>query len=98
MLDADDAGHPLAGVIAREVGVAFLEEVDAPRIIVEAAGDGNAHSGEVGAAIDGVDGVGEGVDRFGVGIAVLDGGFDADVVDLFSTEKTGWSTSRLRLR
>ena len=35
------------------------------------------------AAVDGVDGVGERIDRLGVGVGVLDGGFGADAFHLF---------------
>ncbi len=81
VLDADDGGHALAGVVTREVGVAVLEQAVAAGVVVDHPGDRRAQAGHVRTAVYRVDGVGEGVDRFGVGVGVLDGDLDADVVD-----------------
>ena len=37
----------------------------------------------MGAAVDGVDGIREGINRFSVGICVLHHEFDPDVIDFF---------------
>lgn len=47
-------------------------------VVVEAAGDGGFEAGEVGAAIDGADVVGEAEDEFVVGVVVLEGDVDGE--------------------
>ncbi len=66
-----------------KLGSASLSKPLLAGVIVDHARQGRAQTGQVRAAVDGVDGVGKGVDRFGVSIGVLDGGFDADAVHLF---------------
>ena len=82
VLDGDDGGQALARVVAGEVRVGILEQAVLAGVVVDHARQRGAQAGQVRAAVDGVDRVGEGVDRLGVGIGVLDGGLDADALDL----------------
>ena len=52
------------------------------RPVVDGAGERRAQAGQVRAAVRGVDGVGEGEDRFVVAVVVLDGGLDQVAFDL----------------
>src|SRR5579883_422830 len=81
-LDADDGGQALAHIIAAEVAVLLFEQAHLARIVIERAREGAAEAGDVHAAIDGVDAVGEG--KFGgvPAIVVLHSQFDFDAVHL----------------
>ena len=81
--DADDGREPFTRVLTGEVGFIVLEQAVFARVIVEGAGDRGTQSRQVGAAVGGVDGVGERVHRFHVLRGVLDGRLHQDVVDLF---------------
>src|SRR3990172_3052879 len=70
-LDADDGDEPLADVFAAEVGVGVLEYLLLAGVVVEDAGEGGAEAGEVGAAVDRVDAVGEGEGGLREAIVVL---------------------------
>ena len=52
------------------------------RVIVEDAGQGRAEAGQMAAAVDGVDGVGEAKCRLGEAVVVLERGFDGRAVGL----------------
>ena len=69
----DDGGQALAHVVAGEVGVTLFEDVGLAGVVVEGAGEGAAEAGEVRAAVNGVDVVGEGEDRLGEAVVVLQG-------------------------
>ena len=58
--DADDGGEPLADVVAAEVGGVLLDELALAGVVVDGAGEPGAEADEVGAAVGGVDAVGEG--------------------------------------
>ena len=62
----DDRGDALADVLALEVGVLLLEEVLGAGVLVHHRGERRLEALLVGAALDGVDAVGEGVDAVGV--------------------------------
>jgi len=80
MLDGDNRSHALAGVVAGKVGVGVLQQAGLAGIIVDHAGQRHAQTGHVGAAIHRVDGVGERIDGFIVGIGELDCHFNANIV------------------
>ena len=75
-LDADDRRQALADVVAREVGVVVLEDRVLARVVVERARQRGAEAGDVGAAVDRVDVVGEGEDALAVAVVVLERDFD----------------------
>ena len=75
-LDADDRGQALADVVAGQVRVGVLEHAGLARPVVERARQRGPEAGDVGAAVDGVDVVGEGEDVLGVGVVVLEGDLD----------------------
>ena len=64
-LDRDDRGEALADVLAGEVGVLLLEHAPLAGELVDQRGQRRPEALLVGAALDGVDRVGEGVDRLG---------------------------------
>ena len=75
-LDADDRGQALADVVAGQVAVGVAEDAGAPRPVVERAGQGGAEAGDVGAAVDRVDVVGEREHVLRVRVVVLEGDLD----------------------
>ena len=75
-LDADDRGQALADVVAGQVAVGVLEDAGALGPVVERARQGGPEAGHVGAAVDGVDVVGEGQHVLGVRVVVLEGDLD----------------------
>ncbi len=81
VFDADNCRKAFPCVVTREVRVGILEQAVLTGIIVDCAGQRDAQPGQVGAAIDGVDGVGKGVHGFRVGIGVLDSHFHAYIID-----------------
>ena len=82
VLDADDGGQAFARVVAGEVRVGVLEQAALAGVVVDDARQRRAQAGQVRAAVDRVDGVGERIDRLGVGIGVLHRHFDAHVFHL----------------
>ena len=81
-LDADDGGQALAHVVAHQVGVVVLEELVLVGIVVQDARQGRAEAGEVRAAVDGVDAVGEAEGVVGVAVVILYGRLHDGVVGL----------------
>src|SRR5579884_162728 len=81
-LDANDSGQALTHVIAAEVAVLLFEQAHLARVVIERAREGAAEAGDMHAAVDGVDAVGEG--KFGgvPAIVILHGQFDFDAVHL----------------
>ena len=75
-LDADDRGQALADVVAGQVAVGVAEHAGPARPIVERARQRRAEAGDVRAAVDGVDVVGEREHVLGVGVVVLEGDLD----------------------
>ena len=75
-LDADDGGQALADVVAGEVAVGVLEDAGLAGPVVERARQRGPEAGDVGAAVDRVDVVGEGEDVLGVRVVVLEGDLD----------------------
>ena len=75
-LHADDRGQALADVVAGEVAVRLLEHARALRPVVERPGQRAAEARDVGAAVDGVDVVGEREHVLGVGVVVLERDLD----------------------
>ena len=98
-LDGDDADDALADVLAGEVLLALLEELVCPGVVVHHAGEGGAEAGEVGAALDGVDVVGEGEDRLVVLLVdVLQGDLGGDaVLDALHGDHLGAVAGQLRV-
>ena len=72
-LQRDDRREPLARVGALQVVVLLLQQALGARVVVERARERRAEAGEVGAALVGVDVVGEGVDGLAVGGGPLQG-------------------------
>src|SRR5207253_5165233 len=62
-LERDDRGEPLAHVLAFEIVLLFLQQLELARNTVERPGQRRVEAREVGAALVGVDVVGERVDR-----------------------------------
>src|SRR5262249_52521844 len=58
-LDADHRRQALAHILTGEVGVRLLEQPGLAGVAVEHVGQSGAEAGDVAAALDGVDGVGE---------------------------------------
>ena len=81
-LTRDDRDQAFADVVAGEVFLHVLEEAQRLAGGVDGAGERGAEAGEVGAAVDGVDVVGEGEDGLGVGVVVLQRDLHGDVVAL----------------
>src|SRR3989441_57437 len=81
-LDADHRGKALPHVLAGEVGVLLLEDSRLARIAVEHVGQRGAKSGQVGAALDRVDRVGERDHVFDERIVVLERDLDLGALDL----------------
>src|SRR5579885_1200643 len=81
-LDANDGCQALAHIVAAEVAVLLFEQAHLARVVVERAREGAAEAGDMHAAVDGVDAVGEG--KFGgvPAIVVLHGQFDFDAIHL----------------
>src|SRR5919106_1765052 len=79
-LHRDDRGEPLADGVALEVGVLLLEEVSAARVAVDHVRQGLAQALLVGAALVGVDGVGEGVQGLCEAGVPLEGHLDLGVL------------------
>ena len=93
-LDRDHRGQPLAHVVAGEVLVFLFEQAFAARVGVERPGQRRAEAGEVGAALVGVDVVGEAEDRFLVGGVPLHRDLDLAVVGL-ALEVDGLAVQRV---
>ena len=79
----DDRDEAFADVVAGERGVLVLEDLVGLGVLVDAAGEGGAEAGEVGAAVAVRDGVGEAEDLVVVGIVVLENHVGEDVVGGF---------------
>ncbi len=69
--DAQDADQPFAHVIARDVGVLFLEQLVGPGVLVDRAGQGAAEAGQVGAAVGVGNRVGKAENLVVVAVVVL---------------------------
>ena len=80
-LDADDRGEALAHVVAGEVRLLLREGARLARPVVEDAGQRGAEAGDVRAAVDGMDVVGEGQHVLGEAVVVLERDLDAGAVD-----------------
>ena len=83
-LDGDDRDQTFAHVVAvdRDFVLLLLEHADRIREVVDGAGQRGAEPGKVRAAVDGVDGVGEGENIFGVAVVVLQRDLHFDLVAL----------------
>ncbi len=81
-LDRDDDDQAFAHVVAGEVFLDVFEEAERLADGVDGAGERGLEAGEMGAAVDGVDVVGEGEDGLGVGVVVLERDLHGDVVAL----------------
>ena len=81
-LDRDDRGQALAHVVAAQVLLELLREVELLEVVVEGPGEGALEPDEVRAALAGVDVVGEGEDGLGVAVVVLQRRPRRDVVAL----------------
>ena len=79
-LDRDDRGQALADVVTRDPVLALLHQAPLVAPVVDQRGQGRAEALLVGAALVGVDGVGEGVDRLGERRVPLHRDLEAHVV------------------
>jgi hypothetical protein len=77
-LDADDRRQTLAHVVALEALVVLLHQAVRHGVGVDGARQRRAQSDEMGAALDRVDVVGEGVDALGVAVVPLHRNLDVD--------------------
>ena len=93
-LDRDHRRQALADVVAGQVLVFLFEQALAARVGVEGAGQGGAEAREVGAALVGVDVVGEAEDRFLVGGVPLHRDLDLAVLVL-ALEEDGLAMQRV---
>src|SRR5579883_3460764 len=78
--DADDGDQAFADVIAGEVLFDVFKEAELLAGVIDGAGEGGAEAGQVGAAIDGVDVVGEAENVLGVAVVVLQADLHDDAV------------------
>jgi hypothetical protein len=83
-LHGDDGDEAFAHVVAidGDFVLLLLEHAGRVCVIVDGAGERGAEAGKVRAAVDGVDGVGEGKNVFGVAVVVLQRDFDIDLIAL----------------
>ena len=83
-LDGNDGDQTFAHVVAvdGDFVLLLLEHAERVRVVVDRARERGAEAGKVRAAIDGVDGVGEGENVFGVAVVVLQRDFHFDRVAL----------------
>ena len=79
-LDADHGHQAFAHVVAAQVLLQVLEEAHLLADGVDGAGERGAEAGEMRAAVDGVDVVGEAEDGLGVAVVVLQRDVDLDAV------------------
>ncbi len=77
-LDGDDRRQALADVVAGEVVVLVAQQLAVPGVLVDQGGQRAAEALLVGAALVGVDGVGEGVDPLAVPAVPLHGDLDGE--------------------
>ena len=79
--DADDRDEAFANVVTGDGDFVFLlfQHAGAGGEVVDAASEGGAKAGKVRAAVNGVDGVGEGKNIFAVGVVILQGDFNFSV-------------------
>ena len=82
-LDADHGRQTLAHVLTGEVGVGLLQDSGLARVAVQHVGQRRPETREVAAALDGVNGVGEGEHVLDEGVVVLKGDLDLGPFDLF---------------
>ena len=82
VLDGDDGGEAFADVVAGDLGVFVFEEFVGLGELVNCAGEGAAETGEVGAAVGVVDGVGVAENLVVEGVVVLEHDLDVDLVGL----------------
>ncbi len=71
MLDTDDCRQSFPGVIAGEVRIRILEQAGLTGIVIDRACHRRPQPCQVRAAINRVDGIGEGINGFGIGVGVL---------------------------
>ncbi len=93
-LDADDGGETFAHVVAGEVLLDVFEELLLLAEGVDGAGEGAAEAGEMGAAVDGVDVVGEAEDVLAVAVVVLEGDLHGEGAAV-GQEALGFEVDRL---
>ena len=79
-LDADHGDQTLAHVVAAQVLFDVFEQAHLLADEVDGAGERGAEAGEMRAAVDGIDVVGEAEDGFGVAVVVLERDVDFDAV------------------
>ena len=79
-LDADDGDQPFADVVAADALLEVLGQVLLVRVGVDRVRQRRAEAGQMGAALPGVDVVGERVDRVGVAVVPLERDLRVDAV------------------
>src|SRR5467141_5476033 len=81
-LDADHGGKAFADVLASEVRIGLLEDARLARIPIEHVRQRRAEAGQVAAALDGVDRVGESKDVLDERLVVLQRDLNLSPFDL----------------
>ena len=83
-LYGNDGDEAFAHVVAidRDFVLLLLQHAEGVGVVVDGARERGAEAGKVRAAVDGVDGVGEGENIFGVAVVVLHRDFDFDLLAL----------------
>ena len=81
-LHRDNAGEALTNVLAGEIGLRILQELMLPGIVVEGFCQCIFKTGKVGTALRGIDVVDEGIDVLRIGIVVLHGNLNEDLLPL----------------
>lgn len=71
MFDAHNCRQAFPGVVACKIRIVILQKFIFPRVIIDRPGDGRTQTGEVGAAINGLNCVRKGINQLGIGIRIL---------------------------
>ena len=79
--NADDGHQPLSGVIAYEIGLILLDELEISGGVVDDSGDGGAKPGKMATAVLGIDAVGKAIGGLGEALVILQGHLNPGAID-----------------